>query len=488
MRSKDISLDAGEPMVDCVEPIRLDFTNVMDAAVTGEHGLTANELEAWKPRVEGLLDAFRSRHSDRRPAFLDLPDREDLLRDVQALEPCLEAVSTFVVLGIGGTALGPRAIHEGIWGPHHAIRSGLPGGPARRLLFADNIDPESFSELLQTLEPASTLFYVVSKSGSTLETMAQLTVAWRHLREAQGEARIGRHFVFATADEPNFLRRTAQQFAVPVLTIPEEIGLRFSVLTPVGLFPALAGGSPPEVLLEGAADMRERALRTHVYENPAAMLALIHVLLDRLKGKSIAVMMPYSDRLRGFSDWFCQLWAESLGKSTTPSGEERAPVGQTPLRAVGTTDQHAQTQLFLEGPNDKLITLLAVEGFRADPVLGAPGLTEEGSDLAYLEGDRLSRVFEVERIATEMVLWNADRPTLVWRLPCVNAHVMGQLFMAYEVACALAGGLHNVDPFTQPGLADGKLLAFGALGRAGYERIGSEMEKYRRRSGARVVE
>lgn len=468
------------------EPIRLEYGNALDAAVGARHGLSVSELEQWWERVDGLLADFRSVRSPKRPAFLDLPERDDLLAEVRALEPLLEGRDTLVVLGMGGTVLGTRAIHEAIWGPHHALMAGRPGGPARRLFFADNIDPESFCELLSLLDPARTLFNVVSKSGSTIETMAQCTVAWRWVVSALGEAAAPRSFVFTTGFE-SALRHRGEQLGVPVLTLPDEIGLRFSVLTPVGLFPAMASGIEPEQLLEGALDMQRRALRPKLDENPAANLALLHVLLDRLRGKSIAVMMPYTDRLRGFAEWFCQLWAESLGKSTTPSGEERAPVGQTPLRAIGSSDQHTQLQLFVEGPNDKLMTLLSVGAFRRDATLGAEGLRGGASDLDYLRGHSLGRVLEVEELAMEMVLRGSERPTIVWRLPCVNAHVLGQLFQVYQITCALAAGLHHVDPFSQPGLEDGKLLVFGALGRPGYESIGAELTRYQKRPDVRVV-
>lgn len=463
--------------------IRLDCTNALDEVVSSAHGLSDPEIDEWVPRVEGALQDLE----EEPPGFLELPEREDLLGRVREAEAHLEGVREVVLLGIGGSALGPRAIFDAIWGPWGLTRVGKPGGPARALHVADNIDPEGFAQLLDGLDLAHTLFNVVSKSGSTVETMAQLTIAWRLVRERLGPAEVARRFLFTTDPEHGRLREIAARFSVPTLEIPPDIGGRYSVLTAVGLFPALATGVDPADLLAGAREMNRRCRGTPVHRNPAALLAIVHTLLDRLRGKSIAVMMPYSDRLRTFAEWFAQLWAESLGKSETPSGEPKSPSGQTPVRALGTTDQHSQIQLYVQGPNDKLITLLAVEQREADLALGSEDLFEAAPGLSYLAGHRLGEVFEIEQVATEMALARAGRPTLVWRIPSVGAHVLGQLFQVYEIACALAGALLHVNPFDQPGVEEGKNLTYGALGREGYETKGLELESYRARRDSWIV-
>ena len=456
-------------------PLRLDLTNILDEVVGSRHGLSTREMESWLDRLrEGLTAVKRERQG-----FLDLPTRRDLLAQVERVaEKTLGGIETVVVLGIGGSALGPRAIFETAWGGHGQGDVGKPGGPLRRLFIADNIDPDGFAQLLSQLDLSRTLFNVISKSGSTVETMAQLTIAWREVSAKVGEETTPRHFAFTTDPVRGFLRETAMRHDIAVMDIPENVGGRFSVLTPVGLFPALATGIDPQLLLQGAEQMAKRCEGTEVESNPAAMLALIHFLMDRLKGKSIAVFMPYSDRLRTFAEWFGQLWAESLGKNQSPDGEERAPVGQTPLRALGTTDQHSQIQLFTEGPNDKLLTLVRVENSGIDLDLGAPVLSGPGKGLAYLEGHSLGEVFRIEQTATEMALVVASRPTITWRSETVGPHVLGQLFQVYEMATAIAGQLYNVDAFNQPGVEEGKNLTYGALGRDGYEVKGGELKAY----------
>ncbi len=463
-------------------PIELDYTDVMAETIGPEHGLTRVDLRSVAPRLEDILEDLRRGRQYGRPEFLDLPSHTEITAQVRALEPVLAGIDTFVLLGIGGSALGPRAILEAVWGPDHVALAGTPGGCPRRVVVADNIDPDTFASLLDRLDLSRTLFNVISKSGSTVETMAQLAIAWRRTGEALGPAARPRHFVFTTDGQSGFLRALAEQSGVPALEIPSGVGGRYSVLTAVGLFPALAAGIRPEDLVAGASEMDARCRSLPVEGNPAALLAAAHYLLDRRKGKTVAVLMPYSDRLRSFAEWFCQLWAESLGKSRSLGGETRAPVGQTTVRALGTTDQHSQIQLFLEGPNDKLITMIAVESSAADLPLESPGITDPSSPLGYLRDHTLGEVFRVEQLATEMALARAERPTLVWRLGGVGPHALGQLFYVYEVACALAGGLYYVNPYDQPGVEEGKDLTYGALGRAGFEHKAEEVAHYRARA------
>jgi glucose-6-phosphate isomerase len=467
--------------------ISLDYTNVVAEAIGPEHGLTHGELQSIAPRMEEMVRSMQLTRPDSSPEFLDLPARRDLCDEVTALEPVLEGIKTVVLLGIGGSALGPRAILEVAWGPFHLLNAGRPGGPPRRVFIADNIDPDGFASMLALLDPNTTLFNVVSKSGATVETMAQMAIAWRIMGEAVGAEARPRHFVFTTDPQRGYLRELARRDGVATLSVPEGVGGRFSVLTAVGLFPALAAGIRPEELLEGAADMDRRCSIPYFLENPAAVLAAVHYLMDRRKGKTVTVLMPYSDKLRTFAEWYCQLWAESLGKSYSFGGELRAPVGQTTVRALGTTDQHSQIQLFLEGPNDKLHTLIAVERSDSNLELAAPGITDGDSPLGYLGPHTLGDVFRAEQQATEMALARAERPTLVWRLGSVSPYTLGQLFYVYEAACALAGGLYYVNPYDQPGVEEGKNLTYGALGRHGYEEKGEEVAHYRDRGpGFRV--
>nr|HPQ81811.1 glucose-6-phosphate isomerase [bacterium] len=177
--------------------------------------------------------------------------------------------------------------------------------------------------------------------------------------------------------------------------------------------------------------------------------------LDTKKGKPISVMFPYSDSLTLFSDWYAQLWAESLGKGGK---------GQTPVKALGATDQHSQVQLYMEGPADKVLTFIGVDEFRIPS--SETRIEEVTESFGYLKGHDLGSIIRAEQMATAQALAKAGRPNLTVSLPRVDAHHMGELFMAYEIATALAGALYDINPFDQPGVELGKVLTREMLTKA----------------------
>jgi glucose-6-phosphate isomerase len=249
------------------------------------------------------------------------------------------------------------------------------------------------------------------------------------------------------------------------------VGGRFSILTAVGLLPAALCGIDTAALLDGAAEMAARCEASKLRDNPAGLVAALHFLHDTQKGRSIHVLMPYADRLRSLAAWYVQLWAESLGKRFNRNGK-RIECGPTPLPAVGATDQHAQVQLFMEGPRDKLVTFLAVEAPERDITIPS---TDGPS--AYLGGTTLGQLLDAERVGTTQALASDGRPSITLTLPRIDAGAMGELLFLYEAATALSGELYGIDAFDQPGVELGKRLAFGLLGREGYEEAGEEIRE-----------
>lgn len=251
-----------------------------------------------------------------------------------------------------------------------------------------------------------------------------------------------------------------------MLSVPENVGGRFSVLSPVGLLPAAVCGVDPGALLTGAARMEERCRGDVLERNPAGLVATLLHHADRAQGRPIHVLMPYADRLRPVADWFQQLWGESLGKAHTLSGEPR-PTGPTPLAAVGATDQHSLLQLLMEGPHDKVVVFVHVD----DPGAGVPIPDRHPGipALAYLAGRSLAELLAAERVATAEALRRAGRPNATLHLPRVGPEELGELFMLLEIATVYAGALYDVDPLDQPGVELGKQLTYGMLGRAGVE-------------------
>jgi glucose-6-phosphate isomerase len=310
------------------------------------------------------------------------------------------------------------------------------------------------------------MFNVVSKSGATAETMAQYLVARAWIEGAVDPDKARGHFLFTTDPTEGALRRIAAAEDVPTLPIPDNVGGRFSVLSPVGLFPAAVCGIDPNALLAGARDMIERCTTDRLSENPAGMLATLLHHEDTEHGRPIHVLMPYADRLRSLARWFQQLWAESLGKAVHRSGEP-SESGPTPMACIGATDQHSLMQLFIEGPGDKVVLFVDVDdvGTSIEIPERHPGIPA----VAYLGGHTLEELLANERAASAEALRLRGRPNATLHLPRVDEESLGQLFMLFQIATIHAGALYDVNPLNQPGVELGKRLTYGLMGREGVE-------------------
>jgi glucose-6-phosphate isomerase len=245
------------------------------------------------------------------------------------------------------------------------------------------------------------------------------------------------------------------------------VGGRFSVLSAVGLLSAAVTGIDIHKLLQGAAEMDALCQKSKkLWENPALTGAALHYLMDKAKGKNIHVMMPYSHALRDVSDWFRQLWAESLGKRSDRAGK-RVHTGQTPEKAIGVTDQHSVMQLYVEGPFDKVVTFLTVDEFRA--TVPIPPAFPEFSAVNYLGGHTLNELMAAEQRATELALTQNGKPNCALRLDRVDEETVGALLYLLEMQTAYTGELYNINAFDQPGVELGKEFTYGLMGRKGFE-------------------
>lgn len=452
-------------------PVRLLAANCF-ADRLGGWGLRPEEVDALASdaaRVHG--DLTERRRSGKLP-FYELPF------DRPALEACRAAAARarslgddLLVLGIGGSALGTTAVQRALNpGLHNLLPADRRQG--MRLFVCDNVDPEGFGEVLDHLDPARTVVNVISKSGGTAETLAQLLAVRRWLGAGVGAAEARRRLVVTTDPARGFLRRLAQEEGLEALDVPPGVGGRFSVFTPVGLFPLAAAGVDVEGLLAGAARADRWLGLPGLWENPAYLFAALHVLFLR-KGRNVHVLMPYSDALRDLADWFRQLWAESLGKRYALDGRE-VFVGPTPVKAVGTTDQHSQVQLYMEGPHDKVVTFVEVERSRREVDL--PAEFRGRGEVDYLQGKTLGALLRAEKRGTEAALTQAGRPNLTFVLPAVTPQAVGELLHLFQVSTLFAGGLLGIDPLDQPGVELGKEMTFGLFGRPGYEGRAAEVE------------
>ena len=359
----------------------------------------------------------------------------------------------FVHAGIGGSALGPMALHRALNHPYYNALSGRRGP---RIHFAENTDPGTLSAILDIAEPGGTWVNVVTKSGSTAETMANFLVLRGYLVDALGSFGYQGRTIITTDPEKGFLKEISEREDLRVLPIPADVGGRFSVLTPVGLLPAAVTDLDVEALLTGAAQCVDEVEKQGA-EHPAVVGAAMHYLMDTERGRNVRVMMPYADALERLAAWFVQLWAESLGKDGK---------GSTPHGAVGTTDQHSQVQLYMEGPQDKVIEIVEVEEHPRD--LTIPEAYEDLEGVGYLGGHTMAELLNVECDATRRALTEAGRPNSTIKLGAVNEENLGYLLQALEVQTAISGTLYGVNAFDQPGVEAGKEITYKRMGRPGY--------------------
>ena len=449
--------------------IHIDYTNMLAPAVKG--GVSA---KIWD-KADTLFAKARAVFAKRRAAgelgFLELPSNTALhAQSVDFAKRTRGRFDDVVVLGIGGSALGPIALRTALRKSQWNLLDAGERDLRPRLHVLDNLDPATIAGLLdRVVRLERTLFIVTSKSGGTAETMAQYLVIRGQLE--QNRLTPKDHIVFVTDPKKGALRPIAQQEGIPALDIPENVGGRFSVLSPVGVLPAALIGINTTHLLAGAAEMATRCEATKLRENPAGTFATLQFLADTKSGKHIHVLMPYSDALRDMAAWFVQLWAESLGKHRTA----KENVGPTPLAALGATDQHSQVQLFMEGPADKTITFMAVP--RQDSDVEIPTIHPDVAELSYLGGHTLGEVLDVERRATAGALAKRGRPNLTITLDEVSPASIGGLFMLLEIATIYAGALYRVNPLDQPGVELGKQFTYGMLGRPDFEKARKEFDK-----------
>lgn len=457
--------------------ISLDYKNMTADSIGRGYGITLNELEKTATKAKRIDKALKQGWKERKIGFFDLPYQGENISNIKAFaRKVKKEYEALVVLGIGGSALGPIALQAALNPPHYNLLTRKDRKGCPRLFVADNIDPSGFEGMLRVIDPEKTIFNVISKSGGTAETMSQFIIVREMLKERLGK-KYKDHIVATTDPEKGILMKIAAEEGFETFPIPANVGGRFSVFSSVGLLPAAVAGADIEELLAGAAYMNELCMTSDLFQNPAYLNATLQYLADK-KGKPMSVMMPYSDALKDIADWYRQLWAESLGKKVSLSGKP-LHAGPTPIKAIGATDQHSQLQLYIEGPFDKVVTLVGVKDFGAEAKI--PMAYKDIGELGYLGGHSLKGLIQAEMLATEMALTHNHRMNCAITLPEVNAFTVGQLLQMLMIQTAFAGGLYNIDPFDQPGVEQGKQYAYGMMGRKGYEGKKKEVERYLKR-------
>ncbi len=452
--------------------LKLDFNNMMSEFV-GHEGISQADIEAISDKIEKSKVAMKEKR-DAKMAWRNLPyNQQSVVEEIlEYVNETKNNIDAFVVLGIGGSALGPMAVQQAINHPFYNELPRIRRGGFPRLYVADNVDPEKLHYLFDVVDIKNSVFNVISKSGSTSETMSQFMIIKEMLEEVLGKEESKKHIVCTTDSEKGNLIKIAKEEGYKTFIIPSDVGGRFSELTPVGLLPAAFCGVDIEEMLAGAAFMDELCKNDDIYKNPAYIFAILNYIAME-KGKPMSVMMPYADSLKYISDWYAQLWAESLGKKLDNDGNV-VNVGPTPIKALGVTDQHSQVQLYTEGPFDKLVVFLGVEHYKAE--IKIPKIYGDIPSLGFLGGVTQNQLIQYEQMATEYALLKSGKMNMTITLPEVNEFTLGELLYLFEVATAFAGELMNINAFDQPGVEEGKNATYALFGRPGYEEKKKELD------------
>lgn len=413
------------------------------AGALGANGLAEDRLLEIAGALAPTLERLQADRRSGASAVLALPDRTDDLDQIDAAAARIgDGADVVVVLGTGGSSLGGQTLTrlaDHGFGPR-------PGRP--KIIFFDNVDPATFEAFFQTADAARTRFISVSKSGGTAETLLQTLTCLAWMRAKVGADAAAAAFTILTEPKDSPITRLGAENGMAMLEHDQGVGGRFSVLSNVGLLPAALAGLDVRAIRAGAATALDASLTVAATDSPAALGAALNIGLWRERGMGITVLMPYVDALAPLAFWFRQLWAESLGKDGN---------GTLPANALGTVDQHSQLQLYLAGPNDKLFSLIL-----ADPPAAASQtapLATSDPDLAYLNGRPLGDLLDAEQRATAEALIRNRRPTRIFRVAAADEASLGALLGHYELETILAADLLGVDPFDQPAVEEGKVLA-----------------------------
>ena len=465
-------------------PIRLYYKNITADVIGAEHGITSEQLKKLAEETSPIITQLNQQRKAGKTPYRDLPFKTEIAQSVKNLVgEVKQGCENFVVLGIGGSALGNIALQTALNPYMYNLDQAQRKGP--RLFVFDNVDPEQLTSFLNWIEDKldKTIFNVISKSGRTAETASQFLIIRRLLSDKLGPKGLKSQVIATTDPQQGTLRNIADEENLRTLQVPDGVGGRFSVLSAVGLFSAAICDIDIDALLAGAADMDTRVSNKDFYKNPAAMNAAINYHYYN-QGKRNSVIMPYSYHLKDLADWYRQLWAESLGKAKDLQGN-LVNIGPTPIKALGTTDQHSQVQLYREGPNNKLFTFLEVSNLEPELQIGPP--PDCAPELSYLAGSKLGKLLNSEKKATEYALLKDKRPCLTVLFDHLSPYTIGQFIYLFEVTTSFAGALFNINTYDQPAVELGKEATFALMGRDGFEELAKEIQPFKEIDGDYLV-
>jgi glucose-6-phosphate isomerase len=385
-----------------------------------------------------LLPEYLQKIHAREQGFYNVIDDEKIIADIQNFADLAQnKYDDIVVLAIGGSALGTTT-----------LRDSLSDNQGPKLHILDNIDPTFIQNIDEQINYSRTLFLVVTKSGSTPETLS--LYSYFSSKVLEKKLSTNNHFVFITDPKNGFLREQAEKLNIKSFAIPPNVGGRFSVLTAVGLLPAALIGIDIKALISGAKKMRDNFISEDFATNTPFQLASIQFGLFT-EGYTNVVMMPYLQNLKTFAAWYAQLLGESTGKRDIDDDE----TGLTPIAALGATDQHSLVQQFMQGLRDKQVCIIRTKNFPLE--LSIPALPAH-EKTTLLRGRTFNELITAECQATIDALVEDDRPVYTLDIEELNAETLGSMFMLFEGTTAFLGEFLEINAFNQPGVERSKVL------------------------------
>ncbi|KJR40592.1 Phosphoglucose isomerase (PGI) [Candidatus Magnetoovum chiemensis] len=439
--------------------LELYFANMIEDVI-GKKGLSFRQIESVREKVSSAHKQIQERKWEEL-SFLDLCKQDT--SDIKELAKYIKDTSEyFILLGIGGSATGPRAIIEALKPYQNYINS-------PKIFICDNVDPRTLNSILSVVDITKTTVNVVTKSGTTAETIASFMVLWNYMERTVGKD-IADKFIVSTNPDRGLMNKIIKERSLKSLPIPNAVVGRYSVLSSAGLLISEVAGIDSCEVLKGAKDMLYlKCSKEELWENPAYLFAAMLYLMSIDEKRNINVMMPYADGLKAIAEWFCQLWAESLGK---------LGFGLTPYPSVGTTDQHSQLQLWMDGPEDKVVIFIHIDDYTID--IKIPDAFKDYEGCAYLAGHTLSEVIKAAENATELSLSDASKPNMTIKIPTIDAYHIGQLFQFFEISTVVIGFLFGVNPFNQPWIEAGKNNIYGMLGKPGFQKERDDIKRMKK--------
>ena len=446
--------------------MKLDYANIISEIIGGK-GISTQEIKDASKMLETVKENINEKlKSDYFALQLPYTMQMKAADIVETAKKIRENYENFVVVGMGGSSLGNQFLHFAFNGIYYNELH------TPKIYFLDNVDPESTTALLNHLDLEKTMFNIITKSGSTPETIENFLVITDALK-ANG-LDFKEHLIFTTDPEKGLLRELSKKLSIKTFDIPQQVGGRYSVLSPVGLLSGAVEGIDIPVLLRGAELMRIKIINSDARNCSALLLPFIQYKMFKEKGININGMFTYSDGLSYLGLWYRQLLSESIGKKLDREGNI-TNTGITPLAVRGTSDQHSILQLFLEGPFDKLLMLVAPQEYRNDTTIN--GEVTDAEQATYLKEKNYSELIKSEFLATQAALKKNRRPFVTIQIPEIEEEEIGKLIYMLEYSVIALGEMLNINPIDQPAVELGKKFTYGIMGRNGFAKEKEEFDK-----------